>query len=52
MTPELEEYILTHIDKEDELLASLDRNTHLLPFASAHGIGSSAREDSQNDSAA
>lgn len=29
MTPELEEYILTHIDKEDELLASLDRNTHL-----------------------
>ena len=29
MTPELEEYILTHIDKEDELLANLDRDTHL-----------------------
>lgn len=29
MTPELEEYILNHIDKEDELLATLDRDTHL-----------------------
>ena len=29
MTRELEEYILTHIDPEDELLAALDRNTHL-----------------------
>ena len=29
MIPELEEYILNHIDKEDELLATLDRDTHL-----------------------
>ena len=29
MTLELEEYILNHIDPEDELLASLDRDTHL-----------------------
>ncbi len=29
MTPELEKYILNHIDKEDELLATLDRDTHL-----------------------
>lgn len=29
MTLELEEYILNHIDREDELLASLDRDTHL-----------------------
>lgn len=29
MTLELEEYILNHIDPEDELLASLDRETHL-----------------------
>lgn len=29
MTRELEEYILNHIDPEDELLATLDRNTHL-----------------------
>lgn len=29
MTFELEDYILNHIDREDELLASLDRNTHL-----------------------
>ena len=29
MTLELEEYILNHIDPEDELLATLDRDTHL-----------------------
>lgn len=29
MTLELEDYILNHIDREDKLLASLDRNTHL-----------------------
>lgn len=29
MTLELEEYILNHIDPEDEQLASLDRETHL-----------------------
>ncbi len=29
MTFELEEYILGHIDPEDELLAALDRDTHL-----------------------
>lgn len=29
MTLELEEYILNHIDREDELLAALDRDTHL-----------------------
>lgn len=29
MTPEIEQYILNHIDPEDNLLASLDRDTHL-----------------------
>ncbi len=29
MTPELENYILNHIDPESELLATLDRETHL-----------------------
>lgn len=29
MTEELEEYILTHIDKENDLLRKLDRETHL-----------------------